>query len=488
MAAQKTFAPQRAVLWTILNASHIGLDKILEEFLDNAVSAHAHDIRIDLIQTTEDGFTMTVEDDGDGIAEEALTWVFGVGHQPGKSVAGDHNQFGIGLKSALASCDYFNETWAVYSRVAGRPGQYVRVQAPYREEGIDYAVCRTEEEPWPGEISSGTGTLISVPVTKTLFKSLDPKWVKTDAECIAALAEELAVTYGPMLQDVHMTLHWQLLSGEEGTRSIEPIRPNWKQIALEEKGEELNLGRGKLVVDYTMGAVAAHPDTQKYYKCNITSSGLMVYLNGRLIQANLFKEVWNQPHPTYNPFLLQVNLRMVDGNREALPSPTPDKDYMVLGDPRFIQLLSWVRKLCPDPKACLPKTQKESAELAMCRQMAEHLKDSGAASVANLEMPLPLVNKKAIRTDLYTRLPDGRAVLYETKAQASKVLDLAQLAMYGLIAAEDGLDLDELVLVAKSHGSNVQTFAQMLGRRWFRGLSVPKIRLLTWEEVQNGGC
>ena len=68
------------------------------------------------------------------------------------------------------------------------------------------------------------------------------------------------------------------------------------------------------------------------------------------------------------------------------------------------------------------------------------------------------------------------------------MLDLAQLAMYGLIAAEDGLDLDELVLVAKSHGSNVQTFAQMLGRRWFRDLSVPKIRLLTWEEVQNGGC
>ena len=68
MAAQKTFAPQRAVLWTILNASHIGLDKILEEFLDNAVSAHAHEIRIDLSQTTENGFTMTVEDDGDGIA------------------------------------------------------------------------------------------------------------------------------------------------------------------------------------------------------------------------------------------------------------------------------------------------------------------------------------------------------------------------------------------------------------------------------------
>ena len=101
-------------------------------------------------------------------------------------------------------------------------------------------------------------------------------------------------------------------------------------------------------------------------------------------------------------------------------------------------------------------------------------------------MPLALANKKAIRTDLYTRLPDGRAVLYETKVQASKVLDLAQLTMYALIAAEDGLNLDELVLVAKSHGSNVQSFAQMLSRRWFRDFPVPKIRLLTWKEVENG--
>ena len=122
----------------------------------------------------------------------------------------------------------------------------------------------------------------------------------------------------------------------------------------------------------------------------------------------------------------------------------------------------------------------------MCRKMSEHLKQSGAASVTNLEMPLPLVNRKAIRTDLYTRLPDGRSILYETKAQASKVLDLAQLAMYALIAAEDRLDLDELVLVAKCHGSNVQCFAQMLSHRWFRDLPVPKIRLLTWSEVENG--
>ena len=71
MAEQKNFASERAVSWKILNASHIGLDKILEEFIDNAVSAHAHEIRINLIQETEDdNFNPTVEDGGDETAAE----------------------------------------------------------------------------------------------------------------------------------------------------------------------------------------------------------------------------------------------------------------------------------------------------------------------------------------------------------------------------------------------------------------------------------
>ena len=71
MAEQKNFAPERTVPWKILNASHIGLDKILEEFIDNAVSAHAHEIRINLIQETEDDdFNPTVEDGGGEIAVE----------------------------------------------------------------------------------------------------------------------------------------------------------------------------------------------------------------------------------------------------------------------------------------------------------------------------------------------------------------------------------------------------------------------------------
>lgn len=486
MGKNQSFTPEKAHLWAVLNASHIGLDKILEEFLDNAVSAHAENIVIRLVQVGVNSFRLTVEDDGDGIAEKSLNRVFGVGHHPESGKEGVYNQYGIGLKSALASCDRQNRKWRLFSRIDDRPGEYLQVKAPYREEKINYEICCEEKEPWPGELPGGKGTMVSVPVSKTMLKSAAPNKLKTDEEWVSLLAEELAVTYTPLLEEtkLRMTLLWKPLFGKEKAFSLVPIYPNWVRKELDVRNEELDLGAGPLKGHYTMGIVEEHPNTQKYYQCNITSSGLMVFLNGRLIQSNLFREVWKQPHPTYNPFLIQVDLRTVS-DREALPSPTPDKDHMVMSDPRCEALLDWVRKLCPEPTEYIPK--RESEEAAKCRMMEEHLRSSGAASVTNLELPLEIGgNKNAVRTDLYACFTGGRAVLYETKAHCSKVLDVAQLAMYYLVAAEDGLKMDEVVLVAKRHPARVQQFAKLLIKRWFRGLPVPKLRLLTWDEVEQG--
>ena len=485
IAMMKYFVPEKAHLWAMLNASHIGLDKILEEYLDNAVSARAKNIVIRLEQVSVKGFHLTVEDDGDGIAEEALHRAFGVGHPPERGEEGVYNQYGIGLKSALASCDRRNQKWELFTRTAGHPSEHLQVNAPYREEKIDYAVCGEDQEPWPGELAGEKGTMISVPITRTMVNSLTPHQLKTDEERIQLLAEELAVTYTPLLEEasVRMTLYWKPLIGDEKQYAIEPIHPVWVQKVLEGKDEDLNLGNGPLKVTYTMGIVEEHPDTQKYYQCNITSSGLMIFLNGRLIQGNLFRQIWRQPHPSYNPFLIQVNLR-TDGDREALPIPTPDKDRMVLSDPRCEALLDWVRKLCPDPKEYIPKREREEA--AKCRKLVELLRSFGAASVTQLELPLEIGGKNAVRTDIYACLPGGRAVLYEAKAHYSKIQDVAQLAVYYLIAAVGGLKLNEAVLVAEKHPDWIQMCMDILEKHWFRGLPVPKLRLLTWDEVEQG--
>lgn len=62
-------------------------------------------------------------------------------------------------------------------------------------------------------------------------------------------------------------------------------------------------------------------------------------------------------------------------------------------------------------------------------------------------------------------------------------MDVFQLAAYGLIAAIDGLEVDELALVAQSHPEEGRHCRELLGEHWFRGLAAPRIRLLTWEEV-----
>ena len=485
MAMNKSFIPEKARLWAMLNASHIGLDKILDEFLDNSVSARAKNIVVRLEQMGVNRFRLTVEDDGDGIAEEKLNRAFGVGHIPADGEKGVYNQYGIGLKSALASCDRRNQKWELFTRTAGHPSEYLWMKAPYREERIDYAVCRGDQEPWPGRLAGEKGTMISVPINRTMLKSLSPNRLKTDEERIQLLAEELAVTYTPLLEEagLRMTLYWKPLTGDEKMYSIDPIHPVWTRKVLEGKDEDLNLGSGPLKVNYTMGIVEEHPDTQKYYQCNITSSGLMIFLDGRLIQANLFRQIWRQPHPSYNPFLIQVDLR-TDGSREALPIPTPDKARMVLSDPRCEALLAWVRKLCPDPKEYIPK--RESEEAVKCRMLEELLHSSGAASVTHLELPLEIGSRNAVRTDIYARFSDGRAVLYEAKAHYSKILDVAQLAVYYLIAATSGLALNEAVLVAEKHPDWIRMFLDILIKHWFRGLPVPKLRLLTWDEVENG--
>ena len=155
-----------------------------------------------------------------------------------------------------------------------------------------------------------------------------------------------------------------------------------------------------------------------------------------------------------------------------------------MSDPNFAALLTWIHKVCPDPKLYLKK-KKLSLEREMCQKLRQKLLESGAVTCEHLEMPL-LAETRAVRTDLYTCLTGGRSILYEAKINRSKLLDLAQLAIYALLAEEQNLQMDELVLVAHSHSGNVRRACEILRRRWFRDLHLPGIRLLTWEEVEQG--
>lgn len=478
---QEYFTPSKPHLWDILNAGHIGFPKILEEFLDNALSAGAERVHIQLQQQPSGNFLMTVYDDGCGITEDDLSRVFGVGHAPDAKQAGPHNQFGIGLKSALASCDPDNRFWSLYTC---QQDACILVRAPYSPASMAFQTLPSSSMPRPDGWSTGAGTCFTTPVSQSLFHTCMARAVN-DEEHLAALLEELRVTYAPLLAKRIMTLEWIPLVGKPQFHSLLPLLPQWESGGFT-KTERIDFGAGPLEVRYAFGKIQPNPDAYHYFKGNITSSGLMVYLNGRLIQYNLFSLVWNQPHPQFNKFLFQVDLRMVDGNRDALPIPRPDKDQMITGDPRFANFVKWIRKLCPDPRAIV-STPHEKEELTLCRKLADRLEKSGTTNCVKLELPIEVKDGgTATRADVYAQMKDGRAVLYEGKAKLSRVQDVSQLAAYYLLSADNGLQLDELVLVAKRHTPEVHAFITQLTRRWYRDLPVPMFRCLTWADVESG--
>jgi len=486
MKNQSIIYPEKTEMWQILNCGHIGLPKVGEELLDNCLSAGAKKILLQIVQEDRESYRMIIEDTGCGMAREELSRVFALGNAPGQSDRKSGlNQFHVGLKSALASCDPDNDSWVLYSRTR-EDAPYIRVSAPYSLSGIRCFDVDAAEEPWPGRFS-GSGTLISVPLNQTLLNSCDLE-ARTNRERIEALVEDLQVTYAKLLTGVEFRLEWSPLGEETVSYHITPKRPRWSERLVTGK-EILNLdpeGTQKLSMEYAFGRIIPYEDGIHYYKGNISTSGLMVYVHGRLVQSNLFQEVWGKPHPQFNSFLFEVNLEAVDGDLDALPSPTPDKDQMVLSDPAFQRVLKEIHKICPSPRR-FTQVVKRKEEMVRREQLMDRLEKQFGVRPVDAELPVPVGEKRgAMRSDLYYRKPDGTSVLYELKVGRSGRGALDQLSSYALHYMEQGLELDELVLVADEHPDYMEELCSTRRRRWYRDLPVPVIRLVTWEEVEQG--
>lgn len=302
------FHPAEPELWNIMNAGHIGFSKVLEDLADNAFAAGAAKILIQLRRESAESLCLTIHDTGIGISEQELSHAFGVGHIALSKQAGPHNQYGIGLKAALANCDPSNCSWTLYS--CAEVGDCVQVYAPYYPEEMDYATMPREQMPGPDGWPVGQGTCVATPASNTLFCTCAPK-AMNDTEQIAALVEGLRVTYTPLLEGRDVKLEWTPLGGAKETYALTPLLPDWVGNVVEQE-ETVDFGAGKLIARYRFGAIDPRKDAIRHFKGNMTSSGLAIYLRGRLIQNNIFKEVWSQPHPSYNNFLFIVDLHPVD--------------------------------------------------------------------------------------------------------------------------------------------------------------------------------
>lgn len=143
MSAKK-FAPRPPVLWNILASRRLILPDILKELVDNALSANAGDVAVYLRQEDWHQYQLEVIDNGEGIAEERLSEVFGCGRAKPQKL-GRYNRFGIGLKTVLVNCDPKDKAWEMITKIEN--GTALRVAAPYRDSVMQYEAVSLDELP-----------------------------------------------------------------------------------------------------------------------------------------------------------------------------------------------------------------------------------------------------------------------------------------------------------------------------------------------------
>ena len=394
------------------------------------------------------------------------------------------NEHGFGLKHALASCDSSpSQQWSIRTRTKGDAAadRYREVTAPYS--------MGTSEEDKPmkmrfysgtGNLPHVTGTAVSVRCPMVKFQTVKPdrKAAPSDFHSLVRyVMEELRYVYAGVLADTDIAMEvLEIRGGAEERHTLTPLLPAWEQGSVKDYGEiPCNLGGGPLTIRCKYGNILPTKANAVYYKCNMSSSGVELRINGRAIEHGLFDRVWGEAiHPSQNRFLVQVDL--ITNNSAALPATKNTKTSFCEGDPRLKNLLSWIASYVP-----APAKDVDSVELRYIKALtAKREKDPSALRVSREEPVFQKIGLKA-KVDLFVGYID-RVAIYEAKAGKTKALDLYQLRMYVDGCALDNKPVDEAVLIAKRHSAEVRELRDILN-----SLTAPdgrpyNFRLATWDE------
>lgn len=455
--------PDSNEIWKGIGGHFDSLGQIIAEFVDNSIAniiASKPTNRSIFIHFQDQGGSVivSIEDTGTGITD--LENAFRLGGKAEKQ--GPLNEHGFGMKHALASANPDNNDWVVCTRNQGdlASNLYKRIRAPYLIQDILVHESNNGEEPWPGQYN-GTGTFVQFRCSREMFNTLRngmPGQPRFDT-CISYLVEDLGFLYAGLIMGnvASFTVGWSS-NGIAGTNSIAAITPNWEQYYTPGAGEEdFDLGNGKVRLKYAFGSMN-ESDHKKYYKRNMSSSGLEIRINGRVLAHNLFKEVWNRErHNMYNHLLVMVDL--ISDRPERLPPTRTSKNGLRQGDPRLEALFSWVLRHLPNPPKEINEAQDERDLFQeLFNQKKFHVPDP---KTVLLEQYVFTSLDERIRVDLYLAYQEN-VRLYEGKKDNTTVKDVYQLKMYWDGAVMDGLHPTEGILISSRHPRSVMEMVKHL--------------------------
>lgn len=450
--------PKANELWKGIGGHFDTISQIVCEFIDNSISnfvgnnLRSKTIIVGIAQKNN-SIIVSLEDSGTGIKN--LDSAFCLGDNKGSD--SPLNEHGFGMKHALASANPTNDNWQIFTRTKEDYDTQVfkKIESSYEIDGYNAALLSLNEENWPGELN-GSGTYVRFECTWDLLYTLRrgisgrPSDLET---LVKILAEDLGFVYSGLIQDnkATITIHAETKDGITYQKDVVAITPEWQQFYNPGKGEEqYDLGGGNVKLKYEFGAMKP-ANTYKYYKRNMSSSGLEIRINGRVLEYNLFKEVWGiERHNMYNHLLIKVDI--ISQNREALPRTRTSKNGLREGDGKFEKVLEWVRLKMPDPLKDLTGIYHESdlfIELEKYKKI--HLPDPKTVTT---EQNVYKNIKEKVPVDLYVHYQKN-VIIYEGKKDQTTIQDVYQLKMYWDGCALDGIQPTQGILIASTHPDSV---------------------------------
>ena len=491
--------PNASELWAGIGGHFDSLGQIINEFIDNSVSNFAGnslDVR-NIIITLEEladrkGIKVSVEDSGTGIKriDEAFTL--------GNLKAGESplNEHGFGLKHALASANPGNDSWVIYTRTKENldKGEFLKISAPYKIEEFSGKVCNNEQ--WPGKMN-GTGTLVEFHCSREMYFTI-ARGIKGGVTVFKTAAdifcEDIGFIYAGIILNgaASITLNVIDCDGNSLTRPVGAVTPDWDDFIAPGSGSEtVNLGGGDVKIEYKFGRINPkdsrtefdNTTARKYYLRNMSSSGVEIRINGRVICYNLLKEIWGvEKHNSYNYLLVTLNI--ISTNKDSLPQTRTSKNGLREGDEKLESLYRWVRSNMSMPVKDVSLADHETDLFEELKERMNQYNPDPNKVIETEKYVFSTTGDKhdKVRVDLYEKTSYG-VTIYEGKKDITTSKDVYQLRMYWDGLVYDGIKPTKGILVAREHPGTVINLIQVVNTMKDTNDNNYQLEAKTWEDL-----
>ena len=435
--------PRIDTFWRGLGGHFDSLPQLLNEFIDNSISnfignhtLHSN-IQITLKENNGD-IEITIEDTGTGIKD--IDKAFTLGEQSCSETS--MNEHGFGMKHALATADPSNTNWYILTRTSEmmQDNKYAKISATYLIDNYSGEIIDDIIHPWPGTYNN-TGTIIHFKCNRDFFNTIRTGLrggVFGFEKLVTILIEDIGFTYSTLIKNanVSITVVHEDRNGVRNHKRVGSVEPNWEEyFAPGRNSESLTVDGENLIINYEFGSMN-ESDYEKYYKRNMSSSGVEIRINGRLIAYNLFKEIWGiEKHNSYNYLLIRIDL--ISQNKKVLPITRTSKNGIRQGDPVLEQIYSWIRTKVTTPQKNQNDIDDEVDLFLQLRDM-KRSQIPDPKVVATEKKVFSSINAR-ISIDLYVSYGSD-VIIYEGKKDITTVKDVYQLKMYW-----DGLTIDGII-------------------------------------------